>query len=1107
MLVNMRVAIFALTITLLSPFNSWAQINTGRIIGTVHDAGDAVIGHAEVRATNLATGAVTPAETSASGDYLINFLIPGTYSIEVEHTGFQREVENGVVVNAGAIQRIDFTLPVGQVVQTTEVTANPTGVATETSELSVTFSNKNLQELPNIDRNPIYQLNVLPGVNSGAGSGNYGANGGENGSAIGLTRPQLVSIGGVDANANGVFVEGMLNREPQNGYVGVMPTIEDVQEVQVYTGKYNAEYGFSGSAVINVVTKSGSNDFHFALFEYLRNNALDTRNYFSKGNTPFRRNQYGGAVGGPILKNKLFYFVDYQGTNFNSSSPLYATVPSDKMYQGDFSELYQPGQPPDDAGNEYGQIYDPHSRVFSPDGSVVYAKPYAGNIIPVENWDPSAAQMNAAKIWGTANLPGISKNLYTLFTNVQTVEQGDARIDYSHSEKDRFFFRYSQFFSTTNNSTGVNVFWQNGQADSRTMNRNLQFTYLDMLTPRTSNELRIGYNRTHVVTSGADLGTPWNNQFGIPNGNLTQPETVGIAQIFVSPFHNIGAPGWVGHIVTNTYAVTENFSTVKGKHTLKFGTSLNNIGEAQTDPYPSPRGQLGFDPAMTSYDGVSEPYAYPSFLLGTMVSTQRTAWVQGLPYVNFWENAWYAQDDFKVMPSLTLNLGIRYELYTIPVERKNHESNWDPNTNELIVATSSNRTAGIKGNHNDWGPRVGFAWTPDRGKTSVRAGYGISYWQAYFVGPLTTLYETYPFFSITDVLTPNNLTPTLSLSKNGLPLATVAYDPEGNPIITSSALIHGTNPDWKNQRVDQTTLNVQREIRPGITVDIGYWHVGGANNVTNWIYGGSVNANQAPPQPPGADYNLARPLHSRYPQLGDVPMGVSTASSNYNAVTASVTARATKYVSLYANYAHARSFANGNNLDASNINQYYGPTTQDIANIFNAQFVLSLPVGRGLAVGSNMSRPLDLLIGGWQYSGFLRVASGPRFDVYSSVSLLNNGQSNRPNRLCNGAISSPTPTHWYDTSCFVDDLVPQTYGNAGINPLYADGLQQLDSSFLKTFKFTERINLEFRADLFNTFNHTNFAAPDSSVGDGSVGQVFSTSVNQRRAQLGLRLSY
>jgi hypothetical protein len=1080
-----------------------AQINTGRILGTVRDASGAVIPDARVTATNDATGAMTPTQSTESGDYVLNFLLPGTYHVGVEKQGFQRSVVADVMVNAGGITRLDCNLALGQVQQAVEVIANPLTVATDTSELSKTFGYKELDQLPNIDRNPLYQMNLLPGANNDSGSGNYLTNGGENGSAVGLTRNQLASLGGVDANANSVFIEGIFNREPQNAYIGLVPPIEAIQEVQVYTGKYNAEFGFSGSAVINVVTKSGSNELHGALFEFLRNNDADAKNFFAQQATPFRRNQYGGAVGGPAIKNKLFFFGDYQGTRFSTSQPGYTTAPTAKMYNGDFSELYDLTQPKDAAGSAYGQLYDPASRTFDQSGNVISATPFAGNIIPASRFDPVTSKMNADKIFGVANLPGLQNNLYYLYKNVQTVDQGDGRMDYNLSEKDRFFYRYSRLNSINDNSTTVNQFWQYGQADSNTVNQNMQFTYLRTVGASMSNELRLGYNRSHVNTSNKSMSKPWNNSYGVPNGNLGDPITQGIFEVDLAPLHNIGDPDWVAFIISNTLSLTENYTWVKGKHNFKFGTSLNHVEDTSADTIggDDPRGRISFDPAMTSYNGVAAPYAYPSFLLGNPTSIARARFVGGWPYQTYWQNAWYAQDDFKILPSLTLNLGFRYDLYTRPIERYNRQSNWDSQTNQLVIATKSDRSPALNLDKGDVGPRLGFAWTPDRGKTSVRGGYGISYWQAYWSGPLTILGLTYPSYVKQQSLTPNNLTPSLSISQNGIPISNAQYDGSGNLIIPANAVIRGTAINWKNQRVDQGTLNVQREIRPGMILDVGYVHVQGRNN------NHGVNINQAPPQPQGVDYNLARPLYGAYPQLGDVPVQFSRAGSWYDALTASFNAKVTKYIDIYATYAHARNFSNGNNINPANIWQYYGPTPQDIAHTLNAQVVVQLPFGRGRAYLSSMNRGLDAVLGGWQYAGLIHVRSGTRFDVTSGVSLLNNGQGNRANRICSGAISNPTPNMWFNPSCFVDNTVPDTYGNSGINPLYADGLQQLDSSLSKTFNITERINLQFRVDVFNTFNHTNFAAPDSGVGDGSEGQVFSTAVDQRRMQFGLRLHF
>jgi hypothetical protein len=1145
-----------------------AQINTGRITGIVRDSSGSVIIGARVIATNDGTGTVASGESSYVGEYFINFLTPGTYRVAAEKQGFQRELITNVVVNAGGIARFDLTLKPGQVVETMEVAADSLQVATETSELSQTFSNKELDRLPNLDRNPLYQVNLMPGSNNGTGSGNYGQNGGENGSAIGQTRNQLSSLGGVDANANSIFIEGVANREPQNAYVGQAPPIDSIQELQVYTGKYNAEFGFSGSAVINVVTKSGTNQFHGTLFEYLRNNASDALPHDIPGHAkqtlnPFHRNQFGGSLGGPIMKTKLFFFGDYQETRLNTSSIGTDTAPTSKMQTGDFSELYDPtgqlcswsGSPStvDDFGNPCGQLYWPGSQITNANGIVTSATPITGNIIPSTYWDPAAAKINAAAIWGTANRAGIVNNLAFTVANVQRARQMDERVDWNRTESDHYFFRYSMLRASltdlndvnkNNQVTGNTQFWNNGQANSDSFNQNMQVTSQRSFTGATMNEFRLGYNRTAVHTGNASMGKNWNNVFGIPNGNLGDLGTRGMADFGpgwccngVNPLHTLGDPDWVGYVISNTFSAVDNFTMVRDRHTIKFGTMINHVESSSADTIggDNPRGSLAFDPAMTSFDKNSNGYAYPAFLLGFATSAARAHFVTGTPYQTFWQMAWYGQDDFRVTPTLTLNIGLRYELSSRPVDASNRQANWDTRTNQLVVASASNRSPALGLDKGDIGPRLGFAWSPDRGKTSLRGGYGISYWQTYWSGPVTILGLGYPFYSKQNLISTNNLTPDLSLSGNpgltptvasslgysmvpfanaGLPLANAVYDSTGKLVIPASATIRATDYYWKNQRVDQASLNVERQIRPGLIADIGYLRVIGKNDNLG------KNINQAPPNPNVANnQTINRPLYSQYPQLGDLQAQFSIGTSWYNALTARLEGKVGKLVTLNLNYAYGRTFSNGNNPSwlLNQINYKRGPAAQDIEHTFNGQFVFDVPVGKRKMYGANMNKIADAVVGGWQYSGYLRWNTGPRFTVSQSCSFYNNGSGPSPDRVGNGNLPRNRRTlgQWFDINAFkIHGCDPinhaeqlGTDGNEGTNPLFADGQVQLDSSLSKYFNVTERFNLEFRVDAFNTLNHTNWGIPDANLQDATYGQITYASTTNRQMQFGLHLTF
>lgn len=1091
---------------IIVPLHMQAQVNTGQITGYVYDPSHAVVPAATVRVTNEATNVVTTTQATESGNYLSNYLVPGTYKIEVTKTGFTTDVETGIRVAAGQATRLDVTLKLGEVRNVVQVKANPVAVNTENAQETWNFSHQTLDDLPNIDRNPLYGLSLLPGANSGAGSGNYFTNGNENGSAAAQLNPQLSSFGGLDANANSVYIEGIPTREPQNAYISLVPPPDAVEELNVATGKYDVEYGFTATGAINVVTKSGTNKFHGDVFEYLENDALNARPFFADSNTPFKRNQFGGSIGGPIKKNKMFFFGDYQGTRMVQSSPAITTAPTTKMYNGDFSELYTSGCT-DAAGNTCGQLYNPFTRVFDSQGNQISVQPFQGNVIPQTMWDTAAKNMNGAQIFGVANSPGIVNNLHYLDRLTQSPDQGDARFDYSISDNSKMFFRYSVLHAPILTSTTINKYINDQNANSNSLNQNMGLTFDHVFSATKMNEFRIGYNRSNVTTSNNSNDQNYNNNFGIANGNIGG-DTTGMAEIYVDPLNGVGTPDWVAFIISNTFSASDNFTWVKGRHTLKFGAMFNHVEDTSADTIggDNPRGLISFDSAMTSYNGSGLDYGYPAFLLGAPVSITRTRFSQGFPYQTYWENGFYVQDNFHVTSSLTLNLGLRYELYTLPVERDNRQANWDTLTNQLVVATSSNRSPAITTDYNGWEPRVGFAWSPDHGKTSIRGGYGSSYWQNYWSGAqsiLTVLGATYPFYVKQSFLTPNNLTPSISLSNDGIPIASPVYDSQGNLTIPDGALIRGVQSNYRNQKVSQYSIDVQRQVGR-LVVDVGYLRVIGDNNPV------TVNINQAPPSSAiGIDYNLNRPLYNSYPQLGDVPISESIGVSNYNALTASVRGNVTRYLQVLGSYAFGRNFSNGNNIDQTNVNQYYGPTTEDIPHIFSLELVSPLPFGRGMNFLSNVNPIVDGVIGGWKASTLIHVQSGPRFTVGTAVSLLNNGQGNRPNVTCDPNLSGSQRTldHWFNTGCFVDNLVPGTYGNEGTNLLRADGEQQVNFSLQKNFSLAERLNLQFRADFDNLFNHPNFGIPNSTLNTGAFGTVTSTSVSPRIIQLGLRLSF
>jgi hypothetical protein len=735
-------------------------------------------------------------------------------------------------------------------------------------------------------------------------------------------------------------------------------------------------------------------------------------------------------------------------------------------------------------------------------GKVISATPFTNNIIPRSRWDPVGAKMNDQKIWGVANRPGLEQNLYALLKQGQTAHAADGRIDYNHSDKARGFFRYSILRAFNDNASDVNQFWQNGEANSTTINQNLQATHFYTFNSTMMNELRLGGNISpRITTSTNSMDQDYNNQLGIKNGNLGDPATRGLVEMNVDALHTVGDPDWVAYIRGTVLQVNDSFTWVKNRHNLKFGGTIMHVANTSADTLggTSPRGNFTYSSSMTSFSGDARPYGYPSVLLGTPVWSARARFVAGAPYQTYWQNAFFVQDDWKILPNLTLNLGLRYEMYGLPIERFNRQANF--NGKALLLATDSDRSPGLSPDRNGWSPRVGFAWTPDRGKTSIRGGYGRSFWQAYWQGPLSILGLTYPYYAQTAFVS-DSLVPGISVARDGLPIGSADYDSNGNLIFQDGAVIRGVDKGWKNQVVDQMTLNVQREVARGIIVDVGYLHVKGGNNLR------TQNINQTPPGPPGQDIDANRPLHSTFPELTDVPISYSMTKTWYDALTAQARGQFGRSITFVASYAHGRTFDNARNIEQFNWDQYRGPSDQDIAHIFNAQFTAEIPVGRGRKFGSSMNPVLEAIVGGWQYSGFVFLRSGTRFGVNGNTSL-NNGQTNRPDRIADGNLPTDQRTlnRWYDTTAFVSHPDWATYGNAGTNPLFADGMSQLDSSISKTFTITEQMKLVFRWDMFNTFNHPDFNPPNARVGSGTNGRVTSTAIGPRGMQFGLRLYF
>jgi TonB dependent receptor len=658
--------------------------------------------------------------------------------------------------------RVDFSLSPGQTNQEITVTGEAPLVQSTTSDLGHVIESQQIEALPLNGRLFEQLVTIVPGAVQ-AGWSDFA----ENPSAAGALTPTQAVVNGLPWSGNYYLVDGVHNTEPLNAFISISPPLDSVDSFKVETSNPNAEYGSFGGAIINLAIKSGTNSFHGEVFDFLRNDDLNARDFFAKSRAPYKSNQFGGLFSGPIIKNKLFFFIDYQQLIAHQGQTNTLTLPTSLQREGVLTE----GKP--------GAIYDP-----------LTGQPFANNTIPASRMDPVAQRVQ--NLFPLPNQPGLANNYIDNTVNTENAPQGDVKIDFQATANDHIFGRESAAHKNFTNPSPANMFMFGGP-NSVALNQNAVVGWDRTISPMMVNELRLGFNRFNVMDTANSYGVDENNALGIPNGNIPGlAYTSGIAQFQISGYtvsNNLGGsnssltgdPGWTNaKRIANIFDYTDNLTWVKGKHTLKLGGDVQQIQSTLTNAQDDPRGIFFFNGNYTSNQGASgtgNPYA--SFLLGEPYQVYRD-FVNTVPAVRMLFAGFFVQDDFRITPKLTLNVGLRWDLFTRPVEKYNRQSNFDPAAGLIDVASSKNRGPNVDNNYGNWGPRIGLAYSPDGSKTAIRAAFGISYFPDNFGATGGTLERNYPFFTLGRYITPTPFTPFWSLSGNGLtqPID-VPYTPGG----------------------------------------------------------------------------------------------------------------------------------------------------------------------------------------------------------------------------------------------------------------------------------------------------------------------------------------
>ncbi len=1072
---------------------AYSQIDTGAIVGTITDNSGASIPNATVTLTNVGTNAKIVVKTDAQGSYTATSLKIGNYSIQISVQGFKEVTRTGVVLNVQDRLRVDFTMQVGSVAEQLTVTGAPPLLQTESSALGDVIEAKQIAELPLNGRDYTQLIALTTGVTKLSESGNVITGGfasATNGNAGGS-----FAVNGTRGLLNNFILDGVDNNSNDVATNVLKTNVDAIAEFKVQTSNYSAEFGRSGGAVINATIKSGTNQFHGTVFEFLRNDVLDARGYFEQPDSdkaPFRQNQFGFTFGGPVIHDKLFFFGDYQGTRIGTSQIDFSTVPTLAELGGDFSALL-----PDT------QIYDPATTVINGDGEAVRA-PFVGNIIPTNRFDTIAH--NLLSLYPAPNLDGLSNNYVSTDPGSTNIDQGDARLDYIIDPKQQIFARFSM--SRTHRyqqpplpglADGANP----AQGISYDTSRGLAIGHTWAISPTIVNDARGGFNWEHYANGipayglnapPADLTIP-----GVPD----DPNFNGLTLLQITGFKRLGFPGFAPTVSTSQeIQYGDTLSIIHGKHAFKFGVQLRR-SQFNLQQLGSPRGRMRFTGALTRSADDPNGGGFPlaDALLGLTPNANISL---GGTFHNRQEvYGGFVQDDFKLNSKLTLNLGLRYD-YTTPLYDANNQiANLDFATGELVYAGQNGASRGlVKTDKADFAPRVGLAWQV-MSHTVLRMGYGRFFSaQELRSGDPFQLYYNAPF-----VVEPNYQTdgtvPALTVS-GGFP----AVDPNNisGASVTTSA--EGAESRLHSPVTDEWNLNIQHELPGNMLVEVAY--VG--SKATH--LGTMLDYNQDPTPGPG-DPDLRRP----YPQFGSFSSMVNRGNSNYHALQLKADKRLSHGLMFLSSFTFSKSLNDQPEICCSSptpqntydLSHEYGRSDFDQKFRWVTSFDYQLPVGKGQRF-LNGGRATDLILGGWHVGGIVTLHTGFYFTPQMGEDFSNTGSNGlyRAKQLCDGNLSrgDRTISRWFNTDCYgePDEF---TFGNAAKNGLEGPGAVTSDMSMRKVFDITERTNLEFRFELFNAFNHPVFGLPDPFQDDGpdSFGVITSTVVPARQLQFGLKLNF
>lgn len=1031
-----------------------AQQPLGAVRGFVTDGSGAAVPEAEVRLRNRDTNARRTAQTTEAGEYVIPALAPGWYELELVKPGFRTHV-GSFELHVNQQLRLDVALDVGGPTESVVVPGARAALDREGAGTSTIIDNRQVELLPLDGRNVLELTLLVPGTAPAA-----------EGSASSVRGDFAFTVSGGREDANGFLLDGLDNVDPKLNTPAVRPPVDAIREFEVQTSGYEAATGRYGAGQVSVVSHSGTNALRGTAYGFFRTEALDATNAFALREGPepeYSRQQFGGSIGGPLMRDRLFFFADYEGTRITEGITRVTNVPTEAERRGDFSASLLPAPI-----------------------NFLTGQPFPGNRIPEFMLNPVGVAI--ANLYPLPNRDVPGANFVSSPSLEDRNDHFDVRIDRPFSDRLDVMARYS-FVDRTFYEPFAGPSFSQLPGFGNTLERRAQnaaIAALSVLSPRLLNEARFGYTRVAAAVNQEGQGVSLNQQLGLPELS-SNPRDWGLSFITVTGLSPLGQEyNNPQRGITDAFQFTDTLTWSAGRHLVKAGFDVRAIRQDAFRDVQA-RGNIAFTPF--AYTG----NALADLLLGLPSLTVGATTLDNPQQLRTENAGLFVQDSWRVTPDLTLTAGLRYELTSPPVDRDDRATLYVPELGTLQqVGTGGLPRAGYEADRNNIAPRVAIAWSATP-QTVVRGAYGIYYNQS-ALAPSEGLYFSDPYFHLS-----------FFFPGAGLPPLTL-FDPfPANYPVPSPQSGFAIQRDLRTPYLQHWNVGVQRQIGRASTVEAAYVGSRGSDLLV------ARDINQPRPSP--------MPLNLRpNPLFGDITMIESAGRSRYHALQLRYEERSLPGLSLLASYTLGRSEDDASGFfpsagdpnfpqDSANRAAEYGRSSFDVRHRFSLAFVWELPYESSGGIAG-------ALLSDWQLSGIVTLQSGRPFTValLPEIDNSNTGRSNlgfgandRPNVVGDPRLDNPTPDRWFDTSAFV--LPPfGTFGNSGRNTLEGPGYENVNLALIRMLPLGARARLQLRAEAFNLFNRANYDNPDAFLGSPTFGRIVSAQ-SPRRIQLGAKVLF